>query len=192
MAQKINKDYNLQFMTWVAPMTFTDKNFPGLLTADSRGYMDLTNPDALKEFENRLSTNQYTVGVKGHKMDRADENFPLTASWYQPAGESVARNKYIYLYSRVIDDFLSQAHGKTSRTLRGPLIIAVSLILVQSGEATAVRTGWAWQAARLMPCAADTWVFPSGARIQADTWDRAVSMKLIYTLAAVGCLEWNV
>jgi alpha-glucosidase (family GH31 glycosyl hydrolase) len=109
--KQIREDYNLQFMTWVGPLTFTDKDFPGLLT-DSRGYIDLTNPDALKEFENRLQTRQYAVGVKGHKMDRADENFPLTVSWYQPVPESAARNKYIYLYSKVINDFLYRAHGQ--------------------------------------------------------------------------------
>jgi alpha-glucosidase (family GH31 glycosyl hydrolase) len=109
--KQINNDYNLQFMTWVGPMTFTDKDFPGLLT-DSRGYIDLTNPDALQEFEYRLQTRQYSVGVKGHKMDRADENFPLTVPWYQPVVESAARNKYIYLYSKVINDFLYHAHGK--------------------------------------------------------------------------------
>ncbi len=109
--KKINNDYNMQFMTWVGPMTFSDKDFAGLLSADSRGYMDLTNPDALQEFEKRLQTNQYSVGVKGHKMDRADENFPLTSPWHVPVAETAARNKYVYLYSRVIHDFLFRAHG---------------------------------------------------------------------------------
>jgi alpha-glucosidase (family GH31 glycosyl hydrolase) len=45
-------------------------------------------------------------------MDRADEGFPVTAQWFEPTSESESRNKYIYLYSKVIDGFLSRAHGK--------------------------------------------------------------------------------
>jgi len=107
----INEKYGLQFMTWIGPLTKSDKDFPGLLP-NGQGYIDLTNPEALKEFENRLNKNQYAVGVRGHKMDRADENFPVTAQWYQPTSESESRNKYIYLYSKVIHDFLSKANGK--------------------------------------------------------------------------------
>ncbi|MGD0037319.1 MAG: TIM-barrel domain-containing protein, partial [Bacteroidota bacterium] len=107
----INEKYGMQFMTWIGPLTKTDKDFPGLLPND-QGYIDLTNPEALKEFESRLNKNQYAVGVRGHKMDRADENFPVTAQWYQPTSKSEARNKYIYLYSKVIHDFLSKANGK--------------------------------------------------------------------------------
>lgn len=92
-------------------MTKTDKDFPGLLP-NEQGYIDLTNPEALKEFENRLNKNQYAVGVRGHKMDRADEGFPVAAQWFLPTTESESRNKYIYLYSKVIDGFLSKAYGK--------------------------------------------------------------------------------
>jgi alpha-glucosidase (family GH31 glycosyl hydrolase) len=107
----INETYGLQFMTWIGPLTKSDQDFPGLLSHD-QGYIDLTNPEALKEFESRLNKNQYAVGVRGHKMDRADENFPVTAPWYIPTSESESRNKYIYLYAKVIDGFLSRAHGK--------------------------------------------------------------------------------
>ena len=109
--RKINDDYGMQFMTWIGPMTFSDKNFPGLLP-NYKGYIDLTNPEALAEFEKRLNENQYSVGVKGHKMDRSDENFPMTAKWFQPVPESETRNKYVYLYSKVINGFLTKAHGK--------------------------------------------------------------------------------
>ena len=101
----------MQVMTWVGPMTFSDEDFPGLLP-NFKGYMDLTNPETLEEFERRLEENQYSVGVKGHKMDRADENFPVTARWKERISESETRNKYVYLYSRVINEFLSNAHGK--------------------------------------------------------------------------------
>ena len=104
-------DYGLEFMTWVGPLTSTDKDFPGLLP-NYKGYVDLTNPRALKEFEKRLDKFQYSVNVRGHKMDRADENFPYTAKWFEPVSESESRNKYVYLYSKVIDKFLTNAFGK--------------------------------------------------------------------------------
>ena len=107
----INDTYGMEFMTWIAPMTFGDTNFPGLLP-NYRTYMDLTNPQTLAEFESRLSRYQYSVGVKGHKMDRADENFPMTAQWHDGITESESRNKYIYLYSKVTDQFLTNAYGK--------------------------------------------------------------------------------
>ena len=107
----INEKYGMEFMTWVGPLTKSDKDFPGLLPND-QGYIDLTNPEALKEFESRLNKNQYAVGVRGHKIDRADEGFPATAQWYAPISESESRNKYIYLYAKVIDEFLWRAHGK--------------------------------------------------------------------------------
>lgn len=107
----INEEYGMEFMTWVGSLTFGDTDFPGLLP-NYRGYLDLTHPDAVKEYESRLKTHQYPAGVKGHKMDRADENFPMTAQWHDPVGESETRNKYVYLHSKVIHDFLSRAHGK--------------------------------------------------------------------------------
>jgi alpha-glucosidase (family GH31 glycosyl hydrolase) len=109
--KKINEKYNMQFMTWVGSLTFSDADFPGLLP-NYKGYMDLTNPDALMEFERRLQENQYSVGVKGHKMDRADENFPLTAKWHKSVSESETRNKYVFLYAKIIDNFLKNAYGK--------------------------------------------------------------------------------
>lgn len=107
----INKKWGLQFMTWVASATFGDTDFPGLLTNDIT-YIDLTNPDALAEFENRLNTYQYSKGVRGHKMDRADEHFPLAARWYKSTSETETRNKYIYLFAKTIDAFLTRAHGR--------------------------------------------------------------------------------
>jgi alpha-glucosidase (family GH31 glycosyl hydrolase) len=106
----LGETFGLRFMTWVGPMTFQDSAFPGLLPGD-RGYIDLTDPGALAEFESRLNRNQYAVGVRGHKMDRGDEAFPLTAPWRDPVSESEARNKYAYLYSKTIHEFLTRAHG---------------------------------------------------------------------------------
>lgn len=105
----INEKFGMEFMTWVGSLTFGDPYFPGLLPSDV-GYLDLTHPEALAEFERRMER-QYMVGVKGHKMDRADENFPVTAVWHEPVPQSETRNKYVYLYARVIHEFLEKAHG---------------------------------------------------------------------------------
>ncbi len=107
--QTLSDEYGLRFMTWVGPMTFQDMDFPGLLPG-YRGYMDLTDPAGLAEFEKRLSL-QYAAGVRGHKMDRADENFPFTEPWHDRVRESESRNKYVYLYSKTIHEFLSRPHG---------------------------------------------------------------------------------
>lgn len=106
---EINRRYGMEFMTWVGPLTFGDTNFPGLLP-NYKSYIDLTHPGALAEFKKRLAR-QYAAGVRGHKMDRADENFPFTALWHEPVSESETRNKYVYLYSKVIHEFLQEAHG---------------------------------------------------------------------------------
>ena len=89
---EINNKYGLQFMTWVGPMTFDDKDFPSLLP-NFRGYMDLTNPDGVKEFKKRLNAFQYSAGVKGHKMDRADEQFPEMSPWFDKTPEAERRKR---------------------------------------------------------------------------------------------------
>ncbi|MFO7447927.1 MAG: glycoside hydrolase family 31 protein [Ignavibacteriaceae bacterium] len=108
---ELNNKYGLQFLTWVGPMTFTDEDFPARFP-NSKGYFDLTNPDAVKEFEKRLKTHQYSVNVRGHKMDRADEELPLMLPWYDNTPFYEQSNKYVYLYSKVIDQFLNNAYGK--------------------------------------------------------------------------------
>ncbi len=107
----INEKYGMQFMTWVGPMTFADKDFTGLLP-NFKGYIDLTNPKAVKEFGERLKKNQYAYNVRGHKMDRADEQFPEMSNWYDGTPEPERRNKYIYLYSKYINKFLTESFGE--------------------------------------------------------------------------------
>ena len=108
---ELNNKYGLQVMTWVGPMTMSDKDFPGLLP-NFKGYIDLTNPDAVKEFGRRLKDNLYSVNVRGHKMDRADEQFPEYTLWYDKTPFPEHRNKYIYLYAKVINHFLQDSFGK--------------------------------------------------------------------------------
>jgi len=107
----INEKYGLQFLTWIGPLTFGDKDFPGLLS-NYKGYIDLSDPDAVREFGRRLKEHQYSVNVRGHKMDRADENFPVTDHWKDGTNEFSSRNKYVYLFAKVVDQFLRDSFGK--------------------------------------------------------------------------------
>jgi alpha-glucosidase (family GH31 glycosyl hydrolase) len=101
----IRTKYNLRFMTWAAPATFADKDFPGLLPS-VEGYIDLTNPDGVREFGKRLKANQYSLGVQGHKLDRADQLFPQMYPWHDHTPVAERRNKYLYLYAKVTDSLL--------------------------------------------------------------------------------------
>ena len=109
--KQLKDDYDLEFITWVGPMTFSDHDFPGLLPGHM-GYMDLTDPDAVKEFGKRLKEGQYDYGVKGHKMDRAEEYLPHYEPWYDQSPYWDHKNKYIWLYAKVIDAYLTESWGK--------------------------------------------------------------------------------
>lgn len=105
----LEKSYGMKFMTWIAPMTFGDAAFPGLLAGDN-GYLDLTDPAALTEWEKRMKL-QYAAGVRGHKNDRAEERFPEMTKWKDGTPQAERRNKYLYLYAKVTHDMLNNAWG---------------------------------------------------------------------------------
>ncbi len=109
--KQLMDDYGVEFMTWVTSATFGDPDFPGLL-AGHFGYFDLTNEDAISEFQNRLEKNQYRFGVKGHKIDRAEEHFPLAEKWTDGTNVQERRNKYPYLYAKVTDQILKKTWGR--------------------------------------------------------------------------------
>lgn len=102
--------YGLHVMTWVGPLMFADRDFPGVFP-DPPGYLDLSNPDTVREWDRRISTLQYAVGIQGHKMDRADEWFPQTEPWADGTDVYSRRNKYLFLYSKVVSDALTAAWG---------------------------------------------------------------------------------
>ena len=108
---ELNADYNLHFMTWVAPCTFGDtsiiKGMPG-----DHGYIDLSNPEKVAKFDSVLLKNIYDYGVQGNKMDRGDEVFPVEQGWYDHTPPWERRNKYIYLYAKVIGNVLEKKWGK--------------------------------------------------------------------------------
>ena len=105
---ELNQQHNVKIMTWIAPMTFAETKFPGRF-AGKAGYFDLTNPETLVEFKKRLNTFQYPVGIQGHKMDRADEYFPVNESWYDKTRRQDRRSKFIWLYGKTTHDMLSEA-----------------------------------------------------------------------------------
>jgi alpha-glucosidase (family GH31 glycosyl hydrolase) len=100
----LREEYGLHFMTWIGTLT-RDDDFPGKFPSQE-GYFDLTNPAAVKEFGNRLKSYQYSVGVQGHKMDRADEFFPQMYPWYDKTPVAERRNKYVFLFSKITDSLL--------------------------------------------------------------------------------------
>jgi alpha-glucosidase (family GH31 glycosyl hydrolase) len=107
----LRETYGVELMTWIAPAVFAaDDSFPGLFR-NYVGYFDLSNAAAVAEFGRRVNAGQYAFGVRGHKMDRADEYFPLYQRWADSTPAEAQRNRYLYLYARVADDMLRRAWG---------------------------------------------------------------------------------
>jgi alpha-glucosidase (family GH31 glycosyl hydrolase) len=102
--------YNLRFMTWVGSCAFMETGFPGVLPG-FMSYIDLTNPEGIKQYGERITKHQYSVGVVGHKMDRAEEYFPVDEPWYDKTPTAERRNKYIYLYAKVTDSIMKASLG---------------------------------------------------------------------------------
>lgn len=109
--KSIRQDYGIEFMTWTATAMFGSKRFPKHLDGKFT-YLDLSHPETAQQFKDELTEKQYNVGVKGHKMDRADEVFPLYEDWHDST-VSIAerRNRYVYLFSKVHHEALQAAWG---------------------------------------------------------------------------------
>src|SRR5690606_32036034 len=97
---KIRDHYGLEFMTWTSPAFFGATPFNRHLGGDF-SYIDLSDSASVEGFKQTLVEKQFSVGVKGHKIDRADERFPASEIWQD---ESVLpaerRNKYAYLMAK--------------------------------------------------------------------------------------------
>ncbi len=109
---ELNANYNLRFMTWVAPCTFGDTSIIKGMPGGHHGYIDLSDPEKVAKFDSVLTKNIYDYGVQGNKMDRGDEVFPVEDAWYDHTPEWERRNKYIYLYAKVIGSALDKKWGK--------------------------------------------------------------------------------
>jgi len=138
---KIRDDYGLEFMTWSTPATFGDSRFEKHL-AGNYSYLDLSHPGSVKAFQNELKQNQYKYGVKGHKVDRADENFPLYENWHdETTGPAQRRNKYSYLMAKAHDEVLREVWGDDQMTFARSAIHRVQpyLSAIWGGDP---RTSW--------------------------------------------------
>ena len=103
--------HGVEFMTWTSTAFFGDARFTHHLD-DWHTYLDLSDPESVQAFQHELKTQQYVHGVRGHKMDRADERFPSYAPWTDASiTEPFRRNRYVYLFSKVHHDALTQAWG---------------------------------------------------------------------------------
>jgi alpha-D-xyloside xylohydrolase len=108
---RIRRDYGLEFMTWASPATFGDTRFPRHL-AGHYTYLDLSDPATVAAYEDALRLEQYAHGVKGHKIDRADESFPIDEPWQDEAvPPAERRNRYVYLLQKTQDEALRAAWG---------------------------------------------------------------------------------
>lgn len=112
----LRSDFGLEFMTWTSPATFGDARFEEHL-AGKFSYMDLSHPPTVSSFQSELKTKQYQYGVKGHKIDRGDENFPPYEDWHDASVTAAEkRNKYSYLMAKVHDEALREQWGEDQVT----------------------------------------------------------------------------
>jgi alpha-glucosidase (family GH31 glycosyl hydrolase) len=113
---KIRNQYGLEFVTWATPATFGDTRF-GRHLAGKFTYLDLSDADTVRAYQDELRIKQHLAGVKGHKIDRADEGFPVAEDW---ADESVTlperRNRYTYLMAKIHDESLRATWGDDQMT----------------------------------------------------------------------------
>ncbi len=107
----IQQDFGLEFMTWTSPATFGDERFEKHLKGKF-SYVDLSHPATVAAFKNELKVKQYAYGVKGHKIDRGDENLPSHEDWHDSSVSKAERlNKYSYLMAKVHDEALQESWG---------------------------------------------------------------------------------
>ena len=108
---RIREEHGLEFMTWTATAMFGDTSYPRHLPGGF-SYLDLSHPETVASFQQNLADLQYVHGVKGHKMDRADEHFPPWEGWHDnTVRPSERRNRYAYLFAKVHHDALRRAWG---------------------------------------------------------------------------------
>lgn len=107
---RLRTDFNLEFMTWVSTATFGDTRFNKHLLGKF-SYLDLSHEPTVVDYQTELKTKQYSVGVKGHKIDRGDEALPLDEAWHDATPTAERRNKYAWFMAKIHDDALRAAWG---------------------------------------------------------------------------------
>ncbi len=107
----IREEHGLEFMTWTATAFFGDTPLPRHLPGGFT-YADLSDPATVAAFQQKLTGLQHRLGVKGHKMDRADEHLPDWEAWFDGTIDRDARrNLYTYLFAKVHDEALRRTWG---------------------------------------------------------------------------------
>lgn len=107
----LREDYGLEFMTWTTPATFGDTRFEKHL-AGKFSYLDLSHPQSVQAYQDELKREQHAYGVRGHKIDRADEGFPAFEEWHDTSVlPAERRNRYAYLMAKIHDEVLRASWG---------------------------------------------------------------------------------
>lgn len=108
---KIRNDFGLEFMTWTTPAFFGATPFRQHLNG-SFSYIDLSDKTTNDAYQQSLVDKQLQFGVKGHKIDRADEGFPVYEKWQdETVLPAFRRNQYAYLMAKVHDEALRSVWG---------------------------------------------------------------------------------
>ncbi|MBK8188305.1 MAG: glycoside hydrolase family 31 protein [Cellvibrio sp.] len=109
--KQLREQEGVEFMTWTATATFGDTNVAKHLQGKF-SYLDLTDTNTVEIFQKNLAEKQHAFGVKGHKIDRADEAFPVNEDWADVSiGIPSRRNQYSYLMAKVHDEALRKKWG---------------------------------------------------------------------------------
>lgn len=108
---EIREKHGMEFMTWSATAFFGDQRFNHHLD-NWHCYLDLSDPESVSAYQSELANKQYVHGVRGHKMDRADERFSAYSPWTDiSVQEPERRNRYVYLFAKIHDEALRAAWG---------------------------------------------------------------------------------
>lgn len=112
---RLRQKFGLEFMTWVATSTFGDARFEKHLSGEFT-YIDLSHPQSVQAYQEELREKQHRYGVKGHKIDRGDESFPVYETWHDATPAAERRNKYAWLMAKTHDEVLRQTWGEEQLT----------------------------------------------------------------------------
>jgi alpha-glucosidase (family GH31 glycosyl hydrolase) len=114
--KQLSQDEGVEFMTWTSAATFGDTRI-GKHLAGSFSYLDLSDDQTVQTFKKNLREKQHVFGVKGHKIDRADEAFPASEVWTdESVGIASRRNFYSFLMIKVHDEVLREKWGDDQLT----------------------------------------------------------------------------
>lgn len=114
--EQLRQHYGLEFMTWTTPAFFGATPFATHLAGDF-SYLDVSDPISNQAFKTSLINKQLKLGVKGHKIDRADEGFPVYESWQDTRVlPAYRRNQYTYLMTKMHDEALRSVWGDDQLT----------------------------------------------------------------------------